>query len=123
MMITRCLRWIVPPRKFLVAIMLAVVLIMITTGVVCAADADSASTANAGGDDSSMGLSPLAFFLVILGLCTVIGMLAVLGGVGGGVIFTPPVHGIHPNRFLYHPSDWIVCGHVRSAGCSSSVFT
>jgi len=98
--------------------MLAVVLIMITTGVVCAADADSASTANAGGDDSSMGLSPLAFFLVILGLCTVIGMLAVLGGVGGGVIFTPLFMGFTPiDSFIIRATGLFVamCGALVAA--------
>ena len=36
-----------------------------------------------------MGMSPITFFVVLLIVCTLIGIFAVLAGVGGGVIFTP----------------------------------
>lgn len=38
-------------------------------------------------------ISPAVFFLVLLCVCTVIGIFAVLAGVGGGVIFTPLMMG------------------------------
>lgn len=46
--------------------------------------------------DSSIGISPVAFFFAVLGVCILIGVLAVLGGVGGGVIFTPLFMGFTP---------------------------
>ncbi len=40
-----------------------------------------------------MDLSPVAFFFVFFAICVVIGIVAVLGGVGGGVVFTPLMMG------------------------------
>ncbi|AGK60367.1 putative permease [Archaeoglobus sulfaticallidus PM70-1] len=48
------------------------------------------------GTDNTMGLSPAIFFLIFLVVSTVIGMIAVLAGVGGGVIFTPLMLGFTP---------------------------
>ena len=39
------------------------------------------------------GISPLMFFFILLIICIVIGIFAVLAGVGGGVIFTPLMMG------------------------------
>lgn len=44
-------------------------------------------------EDSAMGMSPEVFFAVFLVICIVIGIVAVLGGVGGGVVFTPLMMG------------------------------
>ena len=43
--------------------------------------------------DTGPGISPVMFFFILLVLCTVIGIFAVLAGVGGGVIFTPLLMG------------------------------
>jgi uncharacterized protein len=57
----------------------------------------NACLATAGnGVDSSLGISPAAFFFIVLGVSIVIGVIAVLGGVGGGVIFTPLFMGFTP---------------------------
>ncbi len=44
----------------------------------------------------TFGLSPLTFFIVLTLVCTLIGVFAVLAGVGGGVIFTPLFMGFTP---------------------------
>jgi len=46
--------------------------------------------------EQTMGISPLMFFVIILVVCMVIGIVAVIGGVGGGVIFTPLLLGFTP---------------------------
>lgn len=38
----------------------------------------------------------MEFFFILLSICILIGILAVLGGVGGGVIFTPLMLGFTP---------------------------
>ncbi len=43
-----------------------------------------------------MGLNPTTFFLLFLVISTLIGIIAVLAGVGGGVIFTPLMMGFTP---------------------------
>jgi hypothetical protein len=43
-----------------------------------------------------MGMSPEVFFVVFLLVTIVIGIVAVLGGVGGGVVFTPLMMGFTP---------------------------
>ena len=64
--------------------------------LVAATIALSAGTIQAAGSLEPMGLSPLAFFLILLVACTLIGVFAVLAGVGGGVIFTPVFMGFTP---------------------------
>ena len=44
----------------------------------------------------AMGMSPLTFFIVFLLATTVMGIFAVLAGVGGGVVFTPIMMGFTP---------------------------
>ena len=39
------------------------------------------------------GINPVLFFFIFLIVCIVIGIFAVLAGVGGGVIFTPVMMG------------------------------
>ena len=46
--------------------------------------------------DPTMGMSPVVFFFVFLVVCILIGIFAVLGGVGGGVVFTPLMMGFTP---------------------------
>ena len=43
-----------------------------------------------------MELSAIEFFFTFLAISIVIGMIAVLGGVGGGVVFTPLMMGFTP---------------------------
>lgn len=47
-------------------------------------------------EDSTMGMTPEVFFVVFLLITIVIGVIAVLGGVGGGVVFTPLMMGFTP---------------------------
>ena len=46
--------------------------------------------------DQMMGMSPAVFVLTMFLVCTFIGIVAVLAGVGGGVIFTPLLMGFTP---------------------------
>ena len=64
-------------------------LLVLNTGRAYAAEGAGELAVAAGDGGSSLGLNPVAFFFIILAICTGIGMVAVLGGVGGGVIFTP----------------------------------
>jgi len=50
----------------------------------------------AASESDTMGLSPPVFFILFLGISTIIGIVAVLAGVGGGVIFTPLMMGFTP---------------------------
>ncbi len=67
--------------------MLGLVLLIITglSGTVAAEESPS-----------SMGLSPVEFFILFLVISIFIGIVAVLAGVGGGVIFTPLMMGFTP---------------------------
>ena len=56
----------------------------------------SVSTIHAASGIEPMGMSPLVFFIVLLFVCILIGVFAVLAGVGGGVIFTPLFMGFTP---------------------------
>lgn len=57
---------------------------------------DGTSTLASTSSSSGLNISPVAFFFIVLGVCIVIGVIAVLGGVGGGVIFTPLFMGFTP---------------------------
>ena len=46
--------------------------------------------------EETVGISPLMFFLIFLVVTTLMGIFAVLAGVGGGVIFTPIMMGFTP---------------------------
>jgi len=72
-----------------------VYIIQSTEGVYAADAATGLETATSD-SSSTLGISPAAFFFAVLGICIVIGVIAVLGGVGGGVIFTPLFMGFTP---------------------------
>jgi len=85
--------------KFFVVIVLVVMLFVLCSGTGYAApEADPASGLSfvASEGDSALGMSPIVFFFVMLAVTMVIGVIAVLGGVGGGVIFTPLMMGFTP---------------------------
>lgn len=46
--------------------------------------------------EETMGISPLMFFIIFVVVTTIMGIFAVLAGVGGGVIFTPIMMGFTP---------------------------
>jgi len=46
--------------------------------------------------EQTVGMSPLTFFIILLVVTTLMGIFAVLAGVGGGVIFTPIMMGFTP---------------------------
>jgi uncharacterized membrane protein YfcA len=73
----------------LIVIMLVLVLLLFCSGTACAAEQADPAT-------PEIGMSPIAFVLVLLFVCLVIGIVAPLGGVGGGVIFTPLMMGFTP---------------------------
>lgn len=55
------------------------------------------------------GMNPLVFSLVLLGVTMLIGVIAVLGGTGGGVIFTPLMMGFTPiNSFIIRATGLFV---------------
>ncbi len=81
------------------AIVLAILLFLFCSGIGYAADSA----------DQSMGLSPVEFFFVFVAICTVIGVVAVLGGVGGGVVFTPLMMGFTPiDSFIIRATGLVV---------------
>ncbi|RLI76877.1 sulfite exporter TauE/SafE family protein [Archaeoglobales archaeon] len=56
----------------------------------------SQGNALAAENDATMGMSAPVFFIVFLTICIAIGIVAVLAGVGGGVVFTPLMMGFTP---------------------------
>jgi uncharacterized membrane protein YfcA len=55
------------------------------------------------------GLSPMEFALILFGVTTVIGVVAVLGGTGGGVLFTPLMMGFTPiNSYIIRATGLFV---------------
>jgi uncharacterized membrane protein YfcA len=57
----------------------------------------------------NLSLGPIEFFFVFLVICIFIGILAVLGGVGGGVIFTPLMLGFTPiDSFIIRATGLLV---------------
>lgn len=58
---------------------------------------------------ASTGMDPTIFSLVLFGVTTVIGIVAVLGGTGGGVIFTPLMMGFTPiNSYIVRATGLFV---------------
>jgi len=91
--------------------LVAIILLLLNTGVAQAAE-------EGGIEDSTMGLSPIAFFFILLAICIVIGIVAVLGGVGGGVVFTPLMLGFTPiDSFIIRATGLFVamCGSLVAA--------
>jgi uncharacterized membrane protein YfcA len=55
------------------------------------------------------GMSPTAFALILFGVTTIIGVIAVLGGTGGGVLFTPLMMGFTPiNSYIIRATGLFV---------------
>ena len=89
-------------------ILLTVTLLLLNTGVAQAAE-------QVGQEDTTMGLSPIAFFFIFLSICIVVGIVAVLGGVGGGVVFTPLIMGFTPiDSFIIRATGLFIamCGSL-----------
>jgi uncharacterized protein len=58
---------------------------------------------------TSLGIDPTTFVLVLFGITTIIGVVAVLGGTGGGVIFTPLMMGFTPiNSYIIRATGLFV---------------
>jgi uncharacterized membrane protein YfcA len=56
-----------------------------------------------------MGIDPAAFSLVLFAVTTLIGVIAVLGGTGGGVLFTPLMMGFTPiNSYIIRATGLFV---------------
>lgn len=111
----RISRWMGHPGLWAVAALVTILLVL-TGGVALAADGGTETAAPP--EDSSMGLSPTAFFFIILAICTIIGVIAVLGGVGGGVVFTPLFMGFTPiDSFVIRATGLFVamCGALVAA--------
>lgn len=101
---------IVCSRRLSIAAFLTVGLLLLSTGI---AQADEGAS---GGSGTS--LSPLAFFFLFLVISIVIGIVAVLGGVGGGVVFTPLMMGFTPiDSYIIRATGLFValCGSLVAA--------
>jgi uncharacterized membrane protein YfcA len=96
----------------LIVIVLALVLLLISSHTAYAATGANQAA------DQMMNMSPALFALVLLFICIVIGIVAPLGGVGGGVIFTPLMMGFTPiNSFIVRATGLLVAmfGSLRLA--------
>ena len=57
----------------------------------------------------ALGIDPAIFAIVLVGITTIIGVVAVLGGTGGGVIFTPLLMGFTPiNSYIIRATGLFV---------------
>ena len=92
---------------------------VLMSSIVCVLVAGTAYADQEGGlHGSTLGLSPLAFFFTFLVICVGIGVLAVLGGVGGGVLFTPLMLGFTPiDSYIVRATGLFVavCGSLVAA--------
>jgi uncharacterized membrane protein YfcA len=71
-----------------------------------------------GVNQATLGLNPVTFALLFLGICLGIGIIAVLGGVGGGVVFTPIMMGFTPiDSFIIRATGLFIamCGSLVAA--------
>jgi uncharacterized membrane protein YfcA len=58
---------------------------------------------------TTLGITPAEFSLVLFGVTTLIGVVAVLGGTGGGVLFTPLMMGFTPiNSYIIRATGLFV---------------
>lgn len=69
---------------------------LFTIGAIAAVLACGGGVLYAAEGTEVFGMSPLVFFFGLIVICTLIGVFAVLAGVGGGVIFTPLFMGFTP---------------------------
>jgi uncharacterized membrane protein YfcA len=80
----------------------ALTLLLLCSGAVFAATAP-------GQTSQALGISPVHFVLILFIVCIIIGIVAPLGGVGGGVIFTPLMMGFTPiNSFIIRATGLLV---------------
>jgi uncharacterized membrane protein YfcA len=92
----------------LVVVILCLLLLLMGGGAAYAAD----------GTSQTLGLNPFTFALLFLGICLGIGIIAVLGGVGGGVVFTPIMMGFTPiDSFIIRATGLFIamCGSLVAA--------
>jgi len=92
-------------RLPIIIIMLALMLLLLDSGTAYAAEQVN----------QMMGVNPITFALVFLGISIVIGVIAVLGGVGGGVVFTPLMMGFTPiDSFIIRATGLFIamCGSL-----------
>lgn len=97
-------------RRLQIAVLLVVLLLLLSTGV--------AEASEGTGNDGGTSLSPLAFFFLFLFISIIIGVVAVLGGVGGGVVFTPLMMGFTPiDSYIIRATGLFValCGSLVAA--------
>jgi uncharacterized membrane protein YfcA len=95
---------------------IAAVLLVAALLLLWAGEAHAAEPLNEA--EQTIGLSPITFALIFLGICTVIGIIAVLGGVGGGVVFTPLMMGFTPfDSFIIRATGLFIamCGSLVAA--------
>jgi uncharacterized membrane protein YfcA len=95
----------------LFVIVLVLVLVFFNGGTAMAAE-------DANQVETMIGLSPVAFALIFFGMCMVIGVIAVLGGVGGGVVFTPLMMGFTPfDSYIIRATGLFIamCGSLVAA--------
>jgi len=93
----------------------AITLIIVTLLVIGTGIADAAEETT---DTGGTSLSPIAFFFLFLFISIIIGMVAVLGGVGGGVVFTPLMMGFTPiDSYIIRATGLFValCGSLVAA--------
>jgi uncharacterized membrane protein YfcA len=99
------------PSVILFAVLLVLALLLVSSGRVHAAETFSEA-------EQTAGLSPITFALIFLVVCTVIGVIAVLGGVGGGVVFTPLMMGFTPfDSYIIRATGLFIamCGSLVAA--------
>jgi uncharacterized membrane protein YfcA len=102
-----------PRISFLIvfAVPLALALLLLCAGEVHAAEPLHVA-------EETIGLSPIVFALIFLVVCMVIGVIAVLGGVGGGVVFTPLMMGFTPfDSYIIRATGLFIamCGSLVAA--------
>lgn len=101
-----------------VVLLVLVFLALGTHSVHAAGTAATQTTQAAQAANSLMGMNPVEFVLVFFVVCLIIGIIAPLGGVGGGVIFTPLMMGFTPiNSFIIRATGLLVAmfGSLRLA--------
>jgi uncharacterized membrane protein YfcA len=106
-------RWAQAMRqlRFPAVILLALAFLLLSSGTALAAE-----EANQAGQ--AMGMSPITFAFIFLGICILIGIVAVLGGVGGGVVFTPLMMGFTPiDSYIIRATGLFIamCGSLVAA--------
>jgi uncharacterized membrane protein YfcA len=103
--------WLRSPSVIIFAVLLVLTLLLLSSGKAHAAEPLYQA-------EPATGLSPVTFALIFFGICTVIGIIAVLGGVGGGVVFTPLMMGFTPfDSYIIRATGLFIamCGSLVAA--------